>query len=91
MRPMQYQRWRSQMALCYPCREELVESDEIGTVGTAEGAYLAHLHCEVRLGPYVNPGQGYADTPLNRVAPERFIRTHRGTRLELLNRMPKND
>lgn len=64
---------------------------EIGTVGTAEGAYLAHLHFEVRLGPYVNPGQGYADTPLNRVAPEQFIRSHRGAGLDILNPAPEKD
>lgn len=61
----------------------------IGTVGTAEGAYLAHLHFEVRLGPYVNPGQGYADTPLNRIAPEQFIRAHRGAGVDLLNQPPQ--
>lgn len=65
--------------------------DEIGTVGTAEGAYLAHLHFEVRLGPYVNPGQGYADTPLNRVAPEQFIRSHRGAGADILNPPPEKD
>lgn len=65
--------------------------DEIGTVGTAEGAYLAHLHFEVRLGPYVNPGQGYADTPLNRVAPEQFIRAHRGAGADILNPPPEKD
>ena len=65
--------------------------DVIGSVGTAEGAYLAHLHFEVRLGPYVNPGQGYADTPLNRVAPEQFIRAHRGTTDEALYQAPQNE
>ncbi|OYW69147.1 MAG: hypothetical protein B7Z21_01720 [Verrucomicrobiales bacterium 32-60-5] len=64
---------------------------QIGTVGTAEGAYLAHLHFEVRLGPYVNPGQGYADTPLNRVAPEQFIRAHRGAGADILNPPPEKD
>ncbi|MCX6852961.1 MAG: M23 family metallopeptidase [Verrucomicrobia bacterium] len=64
---------------------------QVGTVGTAEGAYLAHLHFEVRLGPYVNPGQGYADTPLNRVAPEQFIRAHRGAGADILNPPPKKD
>lgn len=52
--------------------------DQIGTVGTAGGLYLAHLHFEVREGPYVNPGQGYADTPMNRLSPERFLAEHRG-------------
>ncbi|MCF7785078.1 MAG: M23 family metallopeptidase [Prosthecobacter sp.] len=64
---------------------------QIGTVGTAEGAYLAHLHFEVRLGSYVNPGQGYADTPLNRVAPEQFIRAHQGVGTDILNPPPEKD
>lgn len=62
--------------------------DPIGTVGTAGGKYLAHLHFEVRVGPYVNPGQGYADTALNRVSPEVFIRAHRGAEADVLNRAP---
>lgn len=52
--------------------------EKIGTVGTGEGAYLAHLHFEVRQGPYINPAEGYADTPLNRLSPEAFIQSHRG-------------
>ncbi len=46
---------------------------QLGTVGTADGRYLAHLHLEIRRGPYVNPSLGYADAPLNRESPERFI------------------
>jgi hypothetical protein len=71
--------------------QKVQRGDKIGTVGTAEGAYLAHLHFEVRLGPYVNPGQGYADTPLNRVAPEQFIRAHRGAGVAVLNPSTKKD
>lgn len=62
--------------------------EQIGSVGTAGGKYLAHLHFEVRVGPYVNPGQGYADTALNRVSPEVFIRAHRGAEADVLNRAP---
>ncbi|MBE2283693.1 MAG: M23 family metallopeptidase [Prosthecobacter sp.] len=65
--------------------------DVIGTVGTAAGRYWAHLHFEVRVGPYINPGQGYADTALNRVAPEVFIRAHRGADENVLNPPPEND
>ncbi len=61
----------------------------IGTVGTADGRYLAaHLHFEVREGPYVNPGVGYADTPMNRASPERFLFEHRGAPEDLLNPPP---
>lgn len=62
--------------------------EKIGTVGTADGQYLAHLHFEVREGPYVNPGVGYADAPLNRLSPERFLAEHRGVTDELLNPAP---
>lgn len=63
--------------------------EKIGTVGTAEGAYLAHLHFEVRQGPYINPAEGYADTPLNRLSPEKFISAHRGAGAADLGLAPK--
>lgn len=69
--------------------EQLVQrGDRIGTVGTAGGQYLAHLHFEVRLGPYINPSVGYADAPLNRISPERFITEHRGAPDDQLNAAP---
>jgi hypothetical protein len=53
---------------------------KIGKVGTAEGKYLAHLHFEVRENRSLYPGWGYADAPLDRIAPEQFLRQHaRGT------------
>ncbi len=60
----------------------------IGTVGTAEGKYWAHLHFEIRRGPYVNPSLGYADGPLNRENPEKFIQLHRGASEDALNAAP---
>jgi hypothetical protein len=57
----------------------------IGTVGTADGKYLAHLHFEVREGPYPGPGIGYADVPMNRVSPTRFLYENRGAQEDLLN------
>lgn len=63
--------------------------EKIGTVGTANGQYLAHLHFEVREGPYVNPGQGYADAPLNRISPEAFIAQRRRALEEQMNAAPK--
>ena len=66
--------------------DQLVQrSEEIGIVGSAEGRYLAHLHFEVRDGPYVNPGVGYARSPLNRLSPETFLLQHRGAEEALLN------
>ena len=63
--------------------------EKIGTVGTGEGAYLAHLHFEVRQGPYINPAEGYADTPLNRLSPEAFIQSHRGAGAADLGHAPR--
>lgn len=65
--------------------------DQLGTVGTANGQYLAHLHFEVRMGPYVNPSVGYADAPLNRMSPEKFINEHRGAPDDQLNPAPHLD
>lgn len=58
---------------------------QIATVGTAFGKYLAHLHFEIRRGPYVFPGVGYADSPLNCISPERFVAEHRGAGLDVLS------
>lgn len=61
----------------------------IGTVGNASGAYLAHLHFEIRQGPYVNPSVGYATGPLNRLSPERFLAQRRGAADNVLNPPPR--
>ncbi len=71
--------------------ETVRRGQQIGTVGTAGRRYLAHLHFEIREGPYVNPGVGYADTPMNRVSPERFLFERRGAPPELLNPPPQPD
>lgn len=62
----------------------IARGQQVGTVGTAFGKYLAHLHFEIRMGPYIFPGVGYADSPLNCVSPEKFIAEHRGAVPELL-------
>jgi murein DD-endopeptidase MepM/ murein hydrolase activator NlpD len=71
-----------------PPGRDVRRGERLGSVGTAEGRYLAHLHFEIREGPYINPGQGYADTPLNRVDPETFLRAHRGADDAQLNAAP---
>lgn len=42
---------------------------KIGTVGTANGYYPAHLHFEIRTSDGVDIGAGYAMFPLNRLDP----------------------
>jgi murein DD-endopeptidase MepM/ murein hydrolase activator NlpD len=50
----------------------LARGEPLGTVGTAAGKYLAHLHYEVRRQTALAPGAGYDDQPLDRVSPTRF-------------------
>ena len=56
--------------------ETVQRGQKIGTVGTANGHYLAHLHFEVRESRSVYPGAGYSDAGLDRVSPEQFIAAH---------------
>lgn len=65
--------------------ETVKRGDQIGSVGTGGGKYLAHLHFEIREGPYPGPGVGYADVPMNRVSPTRFLFENRGAPEDLLN------
>lgn len=62
----------------------LPRGKQLGTVGTANGKYLAHLHFEVRESLSVYPGIGYADAPLDRVPPEAFLKRYRGKSGEVL-------
>ncbi|MCE9518105.1 MAG: M23 family metallopeptidase [Verrucomicrobia bacterium] len=64
--------------------EVVRRGQKIGSVGTADGRYLAHLHFEVRRSGSVYPGAGYADAPLDRVSPDAFIKAHRGAADDVL-------
>ncbi len=68
--------------------EMLQRGQVLGTVGTADGRYLAHLHFELRRGAYVNPSTGYSDAPLNRISPERYIFQRRGVAPEVRDAPP---
>lgn len=46
---------------------------KIGTVGTANGYYPAHLHFEMRRGDGIDVGSGYGMFPLNRLDPAKTI------------------
>jgi murein DD-endopeptidase MepM/ murein hydrolase activator NlpD len=50
----------------------------IGTNGTANNNYPAHLHFEVRASDHIDIGGGYGENPLNRIDPMATTRRLRG-------------
>ena len=56
----------------------VARGQQIGTVGTANGYYPAHLHFEMREGDGIDIGSGYTLLPLNRVDPEGTVADLRG-------------
>ncbi|MDQ6765692.1 MAG: M23 family metallopeptidase [Verrucomicrobiota bacterium] len=59
-------------------RRDVLRGDQIGTIGTANGRYLAHLHFEMRefITPFV--GLGYREDTRGWLNPTEFIEQHRG-------------
>jgi murein DD-endopeptidase MepM/ murein hydrolase activator NlpD len=51
--------------------------DFIGTVGTANGIYYAHLHFEIRSDISMGIGAGYSSNQSGYLDPTEFIREHR--------------
>ena len=69
---------------------QLVRRGEvIGTVGKADGRYLAHLHFEMRDYTSLSAGAGYADLAQGRVSGEKFLTDFRGAPDDLLSRPPE--
>jgi murein DD-endopeptidase MepM/ murein hydrolase activator NlpD len=58
--------------------ENVRRGQQIATVGSAGGRYLAHLHFEMRefVTPFVGPG--YRDDTRGWINPSEFIQQHRG-------------
>jgi murein DD-endopeptidase MepM/ murein hydrolase activator NlpD len=50
--------------------------EQIGTIGTANGSYLAHLHLEVRDSIFMDIGAGYSTESKGYLNPTEFIKTH---------------
>ena len=50
--------------------------EKIGTIGTANGTYLAHLHLEIRDSIFMDIGAGYATDTKGYINPTKFIKTH---------------
>jgi murein DD-endopeptidase MepM/ murein hydrolase activator NlpD len=57
---------------------ELVKKgDKIGTIGNANGLYLAHLHFELRDQINLGIGQGYSKNKEGYLDPTKYIKAHR--------------
>ena len=56
--------------------QEVDKGLKIGTIGTADGAYLAHLHLEIRNDIHMDIGGGYAEDATGYLDPTLFIKTH---------------
>lgn len=50
---------------------------KLGTIGTANGQYKAHLHLEIRSAPDLPLGNGYSEDKSGYLDPTAFIREHR--------------
>lgn len=59
-------------------QNELVKiGQQIGTIGTANGQYYAHLHLEIRNKTNMPLGNGYSKNKTGYLDPTDFIKTHR--------------
>ncbi|MCB9691547.1 MAG: M23 family metallopeptidase [Alphaproteobacteria bacterium] len=57
----------------------LARGEVLGTIGDADGAYIAHLHFEMRDRVGLPHGPGYSDRVTGWLSPSEFIRRHRPT------------
>jgi murein DD-endopeptidase MepM/ murein hydrolase activator NlpD len=59
-------------------KQKVRRGQQIATIGTADGRYLAHLHFEMREfnTPFIGPG--YRDNTTGWINPSAFIAAHRG-------------
>lgn len=56
--------------------EQIKIGTKIGTIGTADGSYLAHLHLEIRDSIHMDLGPGYSSDTRGYLDPTLFINTH---------------
>jgi len=68
--------------------ELVARGAQVGTVGTANGYYPAHLHFEMRLSDGVDIGAGYAMFPLNRLDPAATVSALRNAKPDALAPSP---
>ncbi len=55
----------------------VIRGERIGSIGTGDGAYMAHLHLELRTFINMALGPGYSKDKFGFTDPSQFIRTHR--------------
>lgn len=56
----------------------VARGQQIGSVGTGDGAWPAHLHFELYEAEAIDPGRAYALFRSNRLDPAAFLQSHRG-------------
>lgn len=66
----------------------IARGTKLGTIGTADGRYPAHLHFELRSGTVVETGGGYAKHQGDLLNPSEIITQHRGASLEGISPSP---
>jgi Membrane proteins related to metalloendopeptidases len=68
--------------------DDVRRGQQVATVGTANGRYLAHLHFEIRefITPFIGPG--YREDTHGWLNPTAFIEQHRGAPLDDVGRPP---
>ena len=64
-------------SMSVPVGRQVRRGDKLGTIGTANGNYLAHLHFELRTVPSLDVGSGYADSKLGRLSGELALKKWR--------------
>ncbi len=71
-------------------QQDVRRGEQIATVGSAGGRYLAHLHFEMRefITPFVGPG--YREDTRGWINPSEFIAQHRGAPEDDVGRPPLN-
>ena len=69
-------------------QQDVRRGEQIATVGSADGRYLAHLHFEMRefVTPFVGPG--YREDTRGWINPSEFIAQHRGAPEDDVGRTP---
>jgi murein DD-endopeptidase MepM/ murein hydrolase activator NlpD len=75
-------------SMSVPVGRRIRRGDRIGTIGTAGGTYLAHLHFELRRTPTLDAGAGYSDAKLGRLSGELALRKWRQRRDDQLVAAP---